>query len=192
MLDKLISLDQELFIYLNGLGVESWDAFWMFYTTKFNWIPFYVFLLYLLFKHNNLKPFLVTIISIALMITFTDQVTNLFKSGFMRLRPCHESEVADVMRLVKASCGGRHGFFSGHSSNSMALAIFIGLTFKRTYKFLFPIMIFWALLMAYSRIYVGVHYPLDVFCGALFGVFSGWLWFKICNYFKMKIDKQQF
>ena len=172
MLDKLISLDQELFIYLNGLGVESWDAFWMFYTTKFNWIPFYVFLLYLLFKHNNLK------------------VTNLFKSGFMRLRPCHESEVAEVMRLVKASCGGRHGFFSGHSSNSMALAIFIGLTFKRTYKFLFPSMILWALFMAYSRIYVGVHYPLDVFCGALFRVFSGWLWFKICNYFKMKIDKQ--
>ena len=189
MLDKLISLDQELFIYLNGLGVESWDAFWMFYTTKFNWIPFYAFLLYLLFKHNNLKPFLVTIISIALMITFTDQVTNLFKSGFMRLRPCHESEVAEVMRLVKASCGGRHGFFSGHSSNSMALAIFIGLTFKRTYKFLFPFMILWALFMAYSRIYVGVHYPLDVFCGALFGVFSGWLWFKICKFLNLKLVK---
>lgn len=189
MLDKLISLDQELFIYLNGLGVESWDAFWMFYTTKFNWIPFYALLLYLLFKHKNLRPFLVTIISIALMITFTDQVTNLFKGGFMRLRPCHEPDVAEFMRLVKASCGGRHGFFSGHSSNSMALAIFIGLTFKRTYKFLFPLMIFWALFMAYSRIYVGVHYPLDVFCGALFGVFSGWLWFKICNYFNLKLVK---
>lgn len=187
MLDKLISLDQELFIYLNGLGVESWDAFWIFYTTKFNWIPFYALLLFLLYKQNNLKPFLVTIVSIALMITFTDQVTNLFKSGFMRLRPCHESDVAEVMRLVKASCGGRHGFFSGHSSNSMALAFFIGLTFKRNYKFLFPFMILWALFMAYSRIYVGVHYPLDVFCGALFGVFSGWIWFKICNYFKIKI-----
>lgn len=187
MLDKLISLDQELFIYLNGLGVESWDAFWIFYTTKFNWIPFYALLLFLLYKQNNLKPFLVTIVSIALMITFTDQVTNLFKSGFMRLRPCHEFDVAEVMRLVKASCGGRHGFFSGHSSNSMALAFFIGLTFKRKYKFLFPFMILWALFMAYSRIYVGVHYPLDVFCGALFGVFSGWIWFKICNYFKIKI-----
>jgi undecaprenyl-diphosphatase len=189
MLDKLTSLDQELFIYLNGLGVDSWDAFWMFYTTKFNWIPFYAFLLYLLFKHKNLRPFLVTIVSIALMITFTDQVTNLFKGGFMRLRPCHEADVAEVMRLVKASCGGRHGFFSGHSSNSMALAIFIGLTLKRAYKFLFPFMILWALLMAYSRIYVGVHYPLDVFCGALFGVFSGWLWFTICKYLNLKLVK---
>lgn len=189
MLDQLISLDQKLFIYLNGLGNESWDAFWMFYTTKFNWIPFYAFLLFLFYKYNQLKPFIITVISIALMITFTDQVTNLFKSGFMRLRPCHEPDVAEVMRLVKAYCGGKHGFFSGHSSNSMALAIFVGLSFKSRFRYIFHFMVIWAVLMAYSRIYIGVHYPLDILCGALFGSFSGWLWFTICNYLKLKFIK---
>jgi len=79
------------------------------------------------------------------------------------------------MRLVRSRCGGRYGFFSGHASNSMALAVFIGATLHSKYKYLIYIMIVWALAMGYSRVYVGAHYPLDILCGAIFGVFSGTL-----------------
>ena len=181
MLESILDFDKNLFIFLNGLGSEKWDNFWMFYTTKFNWIPFYLVLLFLLYKKTTKKQFLFSLVFIALLIACTDQVTNLFKFGFKRLRPCHENDVREVMRLVKSSCGGKYGFFSGHSSNSMAIAVFLGLTLKKYYKFLLPLMVVWAILMAYSRIYVGVHYPIDILCGALFGAVLGYLIYFIFN-----------
>ena len=101
-----------------------------------------------------------------------DQITNLFKDGFARLRPCHDPDIAPLMRLVKDRCGGLYGFFSGHSSNSFALAIFF-ITF---FKSIYPVMrwlVLWAAIVAYSRVYVGVHYPIDILCGALFGSVIG-------------------
>ena len=134
----------------------------MFYTTKYYWLPLYALLVYLMFKRFTKKQFILIILLVAFMITFTDQVTNLFKHGLERLRPCHNEDVASLMRLVKDSCGGKYGFFSGHASNSMAIAFFAGLMLKRYYRFLFPILFIWAFFMGYSRIYIGVHYPLDV------------------------------
>lgn len=187
MLDQLVQLDKELFIYLNNLGTETWDGFWMFYTTKFNWIPFYAVLLYLLYKRLNTKMFVLTIVVIALMITFTDQVSNLFKNQFVkRLRPCHETDVFSVMRLVKSYCGGQFGYFSGHASNSMAVAIFAGLMLKSKYKYLIYLLIIWALAMGYSRIYIGVHYPLDVLSGATFGGLSGFMFYKLDTYIQSR------
>jgi len=182
MIDQLIEYDKELFLFLNNLGVESWDGFWMFYTTKFYWIPLYAILLYLMFKNHNRKTFLITILVVALMVSFTDQVTNLFKYGFERFRPCHDETVNSLMRLVKPSCGGRYGFFSGHASNSMAVAVFTGLMLKHKYKYLIFLMLFWAAAMAYSRVYIGVHFPLDIFCGMIFGALSGFGFYKLNKY----------
>ena len=182
MIEQLIQQDQELFLFLNGLGTETWDAFWMAYTHKYNWIPFYAILVYLMFKKYNTKAFILTLILVAFLVTFTDQVTNLFKSGFARPRPCHQEGVIEYMRLVKSYCGGAYGFFSGHSSNAMAVAIFVGCMLKYKYKYAIYLLVVWAILMAYSRIYIGVHYPLDITCGALFGALSGYLFFKLNNY----------
>ncbi|WP_456439595.1 phosphatase PAP2 family protein [Psychroserpens sp.] len=191
MLEELVKLDTELFVYLNGLGTESWDGFWMFYTTKFNWIPFYGLLLFLMYKHiNNTKVFLFMLLVIVLMITFTDQITNLFKKVLvMRLRPCYNPEIDDIIRLVKRSCGGKFGYFSGHASNSMAVAVFTGLMLRYKYKYSLYILIVWAIGMGYSRIYVGVHYPLDVLSGMLFGAFSGFLFYRFFKYLQFRIER---
>ena len=82
MIDRLIELDQELFLYLNGLGNVYWDAFWMAYTAKLHWIPLYAVLLYLLYRRLGTKMVLLTILTTVLMVSFTDQITNLFKHGF--------------------------------------------------------------------------------------------------------------
>lgn len=188
MLEQLIELDQELFLFLNGLGTSTWDGFWLFYTDKVHWIPLYVVLLYLMYKKiNNIKLFGIMLIVIVLMITFTDQVTNLFKKVLvMRLRPCYEDGVADAMRLVRSWCGGRYGYFSGHASNSMAVAVFTGLILRTKYKHLIFILLCWAFVMAYSRIYVGVHYPLDIVSGMLFGALSGFGFYKLNAYLQRR------
>lgn len=186
MLEQLLQLDTDLFIYLNNLGSTTWDAFWMFYTTKFYWIPFYAVLLFLIFRQHTPRMFLITLVIVALMVTFTDQTTNLFKHGLMRPRPCHEESLQSVMRLVKPYCGGKYGYFSGHASNSMAVAVFGGLLLRHKYKYLIFMLLFWSALMGFSRIYIGVHYPLDVLSGFVFGALSGFMFYKLSQYLKYK------
>jgi undecaprenyl-diphosphatase len=120
------------------------------------------------------------------MIVFTDQITNLFKDGFERLRPCYDEDTRDLMRLVRSTCGGKFGYFSGHASNSMAVAVFAGLVLRNKYKYLVFLMLLWSSLMAYSRIYIGVHFPLDAISGMLFGGFSGFIFYKILKYLEVK------
>ncbi|MBV7267933.1 phosphatase PAP2 family protein [Winogradskyella luteola] len=186
MLDQLIEFDKELFIYLNGLGTDTWDGFWLAYTNKVYWIPFYIFLAYLLYKRLGTKMVLLTLLIAILMVSFTDQITNLFKHGFERLRPCHQDGVKEVMDLVKSRCGGKYGYFSGHSSNSMGVAMLVGLMLKEKYKYLIYILIVWALMMGYSRIYIGVHYPLDVLSGFIFGGLSGFMFYKLDKYLQSR------
>lgn len=185
MIEQLLQYDTELFIYLNSLGNKTWDPFWLAYTSKFNWIPFYALLLYLIFRQIGKKPMFITVVVVFIMILATDQITNLFKHGLHRLRPCHLAEIIEKMRLVRDGCGGQYGFFSGHASNTMAAAIFIGLMLKTKYKYLKYILIVWAFLMAYSRVYIGVHYPLDIVIGMSFGALMGYIFYRI-NLFAMQ------
>ncbi|WP_298236846.1 phosphatase PAP2 family protein [uncultured Algibacter sp.] len=181
MLDQILQLDTELFLYLNNLGSETWDNLWLLITNKLTFIPLYAILLFLLYKKFGLKSILVFVVVIALMITFTDQITNVFKRGFERPRPCRAEGVMDQMRFIAVRCG-LYGFFSGHSSNSMAVAIFAGLLLRPYFKNLIFILLFWSAVVAYSRIYVGVHYPLDIICGLTFGAIGGFIFYKLARY----------
>ena len=185
MIDTLLQYDSDLFLYLNNLGSQTWDHFWLVITNKLTFAPLYAILLYLIYKHIGLKPMFYLILLIALMITFTDQITNVFKQGFMRPRPCRAEDIMDQLRFIAPRCG-KYGFFSGHSSNSMAAAVFGGLLLKPYYKNLIFFLLVWSFLVAYSRIYVGVHYPLDIVCGMAFGACSGLLFFAMTKQFILK------
>lgn len=170
MLEYLSELDHAVFLFLNNLGSERWDGFWLLITKQLHWTPFFLFLLYLLVKNYGWKHLLVLILIIALMLVFTDQTTNLVKNTFMRLRPCNDPTLEGFMREVKSSKS--FSFFSGHASNSMASAVFIFALLRKHYRYAF-LLFLWPLIFAYSRIYLGLHFPADILCGYLFGILSG-------------------
>lgn len=186
MIEELVRYDTELFLFLNRFGSESWDEFWRIVTLKWTWIPFYAFLLFLIFKKYGLKSTLVVMVCAALMITATDQLSNLFKNGFERLRPCQLDELRETMRYVAVRCG-KYGYFSAHAASSMAAAVFIGLLLKPFYKYAPFLLLFWAVFVAYSRIYLGVHYPLDIITGMFFGASIGFGAYKLQGFLRKKI-----
>ena len=188
MLEKIAELDTNLLIYLNNLGTEFWDPFWLQFTEKITHLPFMLVFVFLLFKVLGTKRFLISLLFIALMITATDQLTNLAKYGFQRPRPCRVPELEGLIRYIAKRCS-RFGYFSGHSSNSMAIAIFLGNCLKTKYKYTLPILVFWALCMGYSRVYIGVHYPGDLITGFTVGAIMGFLFQKLFHMFSQKYAK---
>ncbi|MEM0932027.1 MAG: phosphatase PAP2 family protein [Bacteroidota bacterium] len=179
MIDTLVQCDKDLFLFLNGMGTETWDAFWLFITNKLSSIPLYALLLFLSYRYLGMKRTLITLVFVGLLITATDQLANFFKYGVARLRPCHDVEINTVMRLVKSSCGGKFGYFSAHAANSMALATFFTVLLKQKLGKIGLLLFIWALLVGYSRVYIGVHFPLDVITGMVIGILFGWLFSKL-------------
>lgn len=190
MLDQLLKYDTEFFLFLNNLGNTSWDGFWLFVTAKWSSIPIYAFLLYLIYKNYGWKGTLVILVSVALMITATDQISNLFKYGIRRPRPCQVAALKEQMRFVADGCG-RFGYFSAHAASSMAAAVFLGLSLQKWYKYLPFLLLVWAAITAYSRIYLGVHYPLDVISGMAFGGLTGWLFCLLQKWGQKKFKTQK-
>lgn len=170
-MNTLIEKDQQLLLFLNSLGSTSFDSFWLMMTGKWFWIPFYVILLYFVYKSFPLKKLIFVLVFIAIGITISDQLAGVFKIGIARLRPCHEELIMAKMRLV--TCGGQFGFYSSHASNSFFLVSFLSILIGKKYKFIPYILVLWAVLVSYSRIYLGVHYPLDIAFGAAVGFLLG-------------------
>ena len=179
MIEEILKLDSKLFLYLNNLGTSKFDIFWISLSKIEANILMYLFLILLLFYIQKIRPKLIYILYlffvIALMIAITDQGANIFKDSFQRLRPCYNESIIDSLRLVKENCGGKYGFFSAHASNSFSLAIFFGLLFINRISYIIMITIVYASLISYSRIYLGVHYPIDIFFGGFFGIFVGFV-----------------
>lgn len=184
-MSEIAELDRELFLYLNNLGSEQWDWMWIAISDKWMAIPLYALLLFLIFKKFGWKPTLVTMIVVALLITATDQLANLFKHGFERPRPCRQEGVMEYARYVAERCG-RYGYFSAHAANSTGVAVFLSLLFRKVYPKLVVFLLIWAVVVSYSRIYLGVHYPGDVITGMIIGSIFGYLFHLLRSYITRK------
>jgi undecaprenyl-diphosphatase len=178
-MDSIIQLDQQVFLILNGMHSPFFDFLMFWLSDKFIWIPLYAILLFLMIRQNPGRWWLI-LISIALLVTITDQVSvKAFKDVFLRLRPCHEPSLEGMVRILNDHCGGKYGFVSSHAANTFGIALFSGLMLRKRISWVLPAMLVWAGIISYSRIYLGVHYPGDVMAGGTLGAFIGWMVFRL-------------
>lgn len=176
MLEKIIDADKSLFIFLNNLGSESFDGIWKLLTNQLNWIPFFLLLLILLRKKIETKKLALILITIAALITFTNELTDVVKHTVARIRPCNDTELKGLIRVVLQR--NSFSYFSGHASNSMATMLFLFLILRKHYNYSYFIFLY-PLIFAYSRIYLGLHFPLDIISGYIFGCLTGFLFYTI-------------
>lgn len=187
MIEKLINFDVELFLFLNGIRNPFFDFVFWWATNPLVWIPVYIILLYLVIRVYRWQAIFVIVFT-ALSITLTDQTSvHLFKDVFMRLRPCHNPEIQMQVQIMNGYCGGDYGFISSHAANYFGIATFLSVIFYKKIKFFIPLVLIWVAIISYSRIYLGVHYPADVFCGALLGIFIGFLIGLLFHLFSSKV-----
>ena len=178
MLEKIISIDKELLIYLNSLGSKSFDPFWLLITKQVYWLPFFVLIFYILYQKLGRTNFFYALGFITILIVVCDQSANLFKHTFQRLRPCNDPEIKSIIRVVKESSS--FSFYSGHATNSMATTLFVYLILRKYYKYAL-LLFFFPLIFAYSRIYLGLHFPGDILTGYLFGALYGYTAYHLFN-----------
>jgi undecaprenyl-diphosphatase len=174
-LQKILEVDKELFLFLNGFYSPFWDTIMLMITRKETWIPFFATIIYFFVKNYRVKAILI-LFFMSLVILFSDQFSVLLKENIQRLRPVYQPEIEHLVHNVLRK-GGLYGFVSSHAANSFAIFAFTTRIFRnRTYWFL---LLFWAVIFSYSRIYSGVHYPLDILGGAFLGWSIGVLLYKV-------------
>lgn len=188
MLETLLELDRDVFLWLNNLGSETFDPLWLLITRMTSWIPVFAIILYLTFKRLGWRHALLIIICITLLLLLTDQATNLFKYSFKRFRPSSDPALEGLMRAVQSRKS--FSFISGHASNSMAVSFFLYHVLKPYLKYM-GFFFIWPLVFAYSRIYLGLHYPGDILCGYLFGIFTGWLLLRLYAYLRNRFFPEE-
>lgn len=193
MLDSIVQFDADIFLFFNGFHNGYFDNFMSMFSGRFIWIPTYVSLLYMILRKYQPLKVLILLIGIVLSITFADQIcATAIRPIFERLRPSNlQNPLSQFTHIVNDYRGGSYGFPSCHAANSFALATFAACMIKQRPFSIFVIS--WAILVSYSRIYLGVHYPGDLLVGGLIGAAVGYICYKVSeltfNYYAKKHDK---
>jgi undecaprenyl-diphosphatase len=175
LIDTLNAWDTILFLILNGFHSPFFDGFMFAVSEKLTWIPFYLAIIFVVINYWKRESVWI-ILSLVLCIVIADQIASGILKGLIeRPRPSHAENLQGMVHLVKGRTGGMFGFVSSHAANSIGFALLTSLLFKnKTYTY---IIFAWAVITAYSRIYLGVHYPLDILGGSLVGVLAALICF---------------
>lgn len=184
-IDAIVELDHQLFFFLNGMHHPWLDTLMTSFSNTYLWIPLYAWILFQVYKKYGKGTWLILFCTAGL-IFFSDQTALVFKYLVQRYRPTHNPTFGQLVHTVHDYRGGSYGFFSSHASNAFALIMFVILLLKPSTKYFKLILISYACLTSYSRIYLGVHYPSDVIVGALCGLGLGFLF---NNFTKVLLEK---
>jgi membrane-associated phospholipid phosphatase len=172
-------MDTQLFHFINSTCANPiFDAIAPFWREKWSWLPFYTFIAAFFFVNFGKKRGFLLLAALALTVGFADFMSSaLIKKNVQRLRPCNDSELIGQVILRIDSCGGGYSFPSSHAANHFAAATFLALFFGKKPRWVRPALFSWAASIALMQVYVGVHYPFDIFCGALLGLLIGFFGF---------------
>lgn len=181
--------DTNLFLFINGIHASFFDGIMFAISAKLTWVPLYIAALYVVIKKWKRESVWV-ILALVLCIVIADQVSSGFiKHAVQRLRPSHAEDLKGMVHLVKGYGGGMFGFVSSHAANSFGFALLSSILFKnRKYTF---VIFGWAALLSYSRVYLGVHYPGDIFGGMIVGVLAALICFFAIKKLRPSILKLQ-
>jgi undecaprenyl-diphosphatase len=185
MIETLNSFDTKFFLFLNQFHSPFFDRIMWWISSTSLWIPLYLFLAGWIIYHYR-KSSIILFVGIALTILLSDRISSgIIKPSVARLRPTHTLAIQDKVHTVNNYKGGKYGFVSSHAANCFAIALFMSLLLKKKkYYFLFFL---WALIVSYSRIYLGVHYPGDIIGGALVGLGCAGFVFYLIKRLKFKL-----
>ena len=184
-LNTITEFDTKLLIFLNNLGSENWDSFWLFITKQLNWIPMFVVILGLFFYKLGVKKTVFTLLFLVALIALSDQLTNLVKHLTNRTRPCNVAEIQQYLRQFDYRPRG-NSFWSGHAFVSTTFTVFTIQLLKKHTKLIFLLILF-PLIFGYSRLYLRVHYPIDVTTGYIMGMLFGMLSYFFYNKLSNKV-----
>ena len=181
MIEKLLEWDIEAIIYLNNLGSQQFDLFWLITTNFLTWIPLFLFIIILLFLNYSRKETFWIALSFLSMLMMLTVVIFISKATIGRLRPINDSEINTLLRVITKPSD--FSFISGHAASSFSIAtlalLYLRNKITRTY-----LLLIWPILFSYSRIYLGVHFPLDIIAGMLVGIFFAWIFYRMHQKFK--------
>ncbi len=185
MIEFLIDLDVDLFLFLNEIHAPWMDDVMFFVSGKKEWIPLYLVFVVMIIRQLKWQSIWV-FLGIGLTIVLSDQLASgVMKPFFARMRPSRSPDLDGLVHIVNGYTGGMFGFASSHAANSFGLATFLWLVFREQYKW-FVWIFLWASIVAYSRVYLGVHYPGDIIVGALIGAGFGYLGYRVQRYARGK------
>jgi undecaprenyl-diphosphatase len=187
-MQEIIQWDWQATLFLNDWGPNFLDQFFLWITEKYNSIPFHVVLLYMIWKTHGTRNTIIVLICVAAMIAASDQLANFTKHSIERWRPFRDAEFSKLVSIIGKQQGS-YGFYSGHASSTMSLATFIFFLFNKQWKWIVIATVIWAIIVTYSRVYLGVHYLGDILAGSIVGILLGTLFFGVFAFAKARYGK---